>query len=494
VRSAAAGLRTRRILVVVCGLASLWTALLLVTGGFLVHIGSLRISSQAPLPSLVVALAAGLAAWAISLTRGDAEPAASTPRERVRRVALLTLLILGLSVLALTQPAPPTDVNNCAFVNEMGQGMRHILNCDAVEYLALAHTPSMVLTPEHPYRQSRPLSFMVPYVVARPLQVFSWLNDHGIYPPYGPEFAAFALINLVVLVVTMLCFITLMRMARTGIPPGIELLFALIVLGANDVTKIFFWSPHSQIYNLFVPCVTMYVIIRMLGAGRALSVRNAVLLGAAIGTGLLMYGSFSVLLICACATQLLAYRKVVVPFLIGAAAVAIYAAWVVYVRLTAGFFYSYETEMFRQFIWLIDCYKTGADACVPLLQQNAWLTLDMLAKMTMVPLALIVAVRVARWVWTRDGNAAAPVNRHVGAAVAGSIVVAATLLLLMGRSYNMPRLFWVLIPPLLLVLVIELQQLRAALTVRGQRALAGIVFSAALVHLLIFALRQGPYQ
>jgi hypothetical protein len=64
----------------------------------------------------------------------------------------------------------------------------------------------------------------------------------------------------------------------------------------------------------------------------------------------------------------------------------------------------------------------------------------------------------------------------------------------MGDAPNMPRLFWVLMPPLLLVLAIELQQLRAALPPRGQRALSAIVFSAALVHLLIFALRQGPYQ
>ena len=493
-RSAAAGLRTRRILVVVCGLASLWTALLLVTGGFLVHIGSLRISSQAPLPSLVVALAAGLAAWAISLTRGDAEPAASTPRERVRRVALLTLLILGLSVLALTQPAPPTDVNNCAFVNEMGQGMRHILNCDAVEYLAIAHTPSMVMTWAHPYRQSRPLSYLAPHVVALPLRLSSWLSAHGPYKPFAAEFVAFALINLVVLIVTMLCFIRLMRMARTSVPLGIELLFTLVVLGANDVTKIFFWSPHSQIYNLLVPCVTMYLIVRMLDAGRALSLRQALLFGLGTGIGLLMYGSFSVLLVCACATQLLAYRKILVPFIIGAAAVATYAAWVAYVRVTAGFFYSYETEMYRQFVWLIDCYKAGADVCIPQLQLNGWKTLDMLAKMTMVPLALIVAVRVARLVWPQSSSAAAPVNRHVAPAVAACLFVASMLLLLMGGAANMPRLFWVLMPPLLLVLAIELQQLRAALAPRGQRALSAVVFSAALVHLVIFALRQGPYQ
>ena len=44
-------------------------------------------------------------------------------------------------------------------------------------------------------------------------------------------------------------------MAVPGVTLGIEVLFCLIVLAANDVTKLFFWSPHAQIYNLFVPCV-----------------------------------------------------------------------------------------------------------------------------------------------------------------------------------------------------------------------------------------------
>jgi hypothetical protein len=484
----------RRTLGGLCAVTGAWTVLLLLTGGFFYQIGPLRLSSQAPRTPFVIALVSGLTAWAMQLTANRS--ARALPESRVRRVGLLSSLILGLGVMFLFQAAPPTNVNNCLFIHEMGSHMRHVLNCDAVEYLALARTPSMVLTKEHPYRQSRPLSFVAPHIVALPFRLTTWLNDRGIYPPYGPEFAAFALINLVVLVVTMRCFVRTLEMAQTGVPPGIEVLLALVVLGANDVTKLYFWSSHAQIYNLFVPCLTVYAILRLLSSGRALGWREALCVGLALGVGLLMYGSFSVTLVCVCAIQLFVYRRIVPTFIVGAAAVVVYAAWVVYVRLTAGFFYSYETEMYRQFVWLIDCYQAGRAVCVPRLVDNTWAFIDRLAQMTMVPLALIALVRVARFFWpgSREGSGAPAVNRSVGPAVAGCVLVSGTLLLLMGDAQYMPRLYWILIPPMLLVLSIDLQQLRVAMPPRAQRALSGVVFAGTLAYLLILTLREGPYQ
>jgi hypothetical protein len=482
----------RRTLVAVCAITGIWSLVLLVTGGFVFQVAGLRLSSQMARGPLAIALLSGLTVWAMSLTaRRDA--AARPAAGGMRRASLLSVLVLGLSVLFLAQPAPPANQNNCLFVHELGAGMRHLLNCDAVEYLALANAPSIVLTPEHPYRQSRPLSFLAPSLVSRPLRLSSWLVQHGPYPPYGPEFVAFALINLVVLVASMLCFVRVLRMARTGVPQGMEVLLSLVVLSANDVTKLFFWSPHAQIYNLFVPCVTVYMNLRLLDSGRPLTVKQASLLGLALGIGLLMYGSFSVAVACVCAIQVFKYRKVVPAVVIGLMAVATYAAWVVYVIATTGSFYSYETEMFRQFVWLLDCYRSGRAKCVPRLHNEGGMFFNVLAQMTLVPLALIVVVRIARFVWPVPGDPA-PVNRHVAIAVGACLGVAAVMLLLMGGAFVMPRLYWILIPPLMMLLAIDLQQLRAGLSVRGQRVLSGLVFAGTLVYLVVLTVRQGPYQ
>ena len=482
----------RRILVALCALTWVWSLVLLATGGFVFQLGSLRLASQMARAPLAIALLSGLTVWALSLTTRR-DRATSPAGSRMRRAGLLSVLVLGLSGLFLAQPAPPENQNNCLFVHELGAGMRHLLNCDAVEYLALAHAPSIVLTPEHPYRQSRPLSFVAPSVVARPLRLSSWLVQHGPYPPYGPEFVAFALINLVVLVASMLLFVRVLRMARTSAAEGMEVLLSLVVLGANDVTKLFFWSPHTQVYNLLVPCVTVYMSLRLLDSGRSLSWKQASLLGLGLGIGLLMYGSFAVTLLCACGIQVWRYRSVMPAALIGVVAVATYGAWVAYVVLTTGSFYSYETEMFRQFVWLLDCYHSGRAKCIPRLRDDSGLFFNVLAQMTLVPLALLVVLRIARAVWPAPGDAP-PVNRHLAIAIGACLGVATVLLLLMGGAFAMPRLYWVLIPPLMMLLAVDLQRLRIALSARGQRVLSGLVFAGTLAYLVVLTLRQGPYQ
>ena len=173
------------------------------------------------------------------------------------------------------------------------------------------------------------------------------------------------------------------------------------------------------------------------------------------------------------------------------AAVATYGAWVVFVRQTAGFFYSHETEMYRQFVWIADCAAVGLDRCAPKLRDNAWAFVNTLGHITLVPLTLICATRVARYMWSGGGDATVPVHRGVGLALVFHVAVTAAFLALMGGY--IPRMYWLLIPALLLVLAIELQQLRAALPRPGQRGLTAVVFVASLLYLLVLVSRQGPY-
>src|SRR5512134_49125 len=54
------------IAVLVCAVAAVWALLVAVSGGFVIHLGALRISSRRALNPSLVAVAAALLAWALS--------------------------------------------------------------------------------------------------------------------------------------------------------------------------------------------------------------------------------------------------------------------------------------------------------------------------------------------------------------------------------------------------------------------------------------------
>jgi len=60
-------IRIRRVLLVVCAMAGVWAILMSLTGGFVVRIGSMRVSSRTPVNAIVLALVAGLAAVALAV-------------------------------------------------------------------------------------------------------------------------------------------------------------------------------------------------------------------------------------------------------------------------------------------------------------------------------------------------------------------------------------------------------------------------------------------
>jgi hypothetical protein len=142
-----------------------------------------------------------------------------------------------------------------------------------------------------------------------------------------------------------------------------ELFFVTIVLTGNEVTKLFFLSPHVQVFNLLIPCLALYASARLIGRGRALSTAEALLLGVAFGVGLLIYASFAIALLCVAAIQLLAYRRPVSAGSMVLVAGAIFGLWALFVYLRTGFYYNYEVAEFRQFVWIVDCVRQGPAQC-----------------------------------------------------------------------------------------------------------------------------------
>jgi hypothetical protein len=76
--------RLRRALTSICALAVLWAALVAITGGFILHLGGMPLTSRNPRNPLLIAIMAAIAAWALPGRRRAAREAVErwTPRAR----------------------------------------------------------------------------------------------------------------------------------------------------------------------------------------------------------------------------------------------------------------------------------------------------------------------------------------------------------------------------------------------------------------------------
>lgn len=461
---------------------------LVLGGGIEFAVGPLQFSSHSPRGALFLAIGAGLASWAafIAAERRDGEH--WRPHAGILYTLGLTVLAIGLNAATLAQPAPPPDEHNCVFDNPIGHGFRHLLNCDSPEFLALAQEPSLVF--ENPVRQSRPLSFAVPFLMAQPLALVPRLASTWPYTPYAAEFAAYLVVNLAVLVAGLQLF-TVTLESGTGVRGGPELMLALVVLGANNVTKLFLWTPHVQLFNLFVPCLTMYVCFRLAARERPLDAREGSLLGLALGVGLLWYGSFAIAIACVAAIQVAVYRRVTPAVILLAVAAVPYACWVAGVVRATGSFYNHEIETYRQFVWVVDCVESGTSACLRTAGGHLATFAATAAPVVALPLAVIAIARAARRVGSQHRPAAGPHVRALRRAVFCNLLVATAFLAAMG--FSAPRLIWLLMPGLILLGTVELQQVRFSRPARAG-AWEAITLGVALVYLVVLVSAQGPYN
>jgi hypothetical protein len=476
---------------VVSALAAAWAAVTASTGGSEFLVAGVRLSSHSARNPLILSIACGLLAWALSLARPPQETLMAPAPRGPQFTGLLVLMVVAVNVMLLAQPAAPLDEHNCVFDNDAGIGFRHMLNCDSPLFLALAKDPSMVFGTRGATRQSRPLSFLVPFLIAQPLRLVPGLEDHGPYRPYAREFMAYALVNLAALTAALMCF-TWAFERGTRRQGGPELLLCLVALAANDVTKIFFWTPHVQIFNVLVPCLSLYLGVRLIDREEPLTVRQAALLGLAFGTTLLLYGSFFIPVLCCSAIQLLVYRRPKPALVLAAVSFIPSLAWILFVYAVVGSFYNYEVEAYRQFIWLSDCLRS-ADGCAPAITSNLLTFFNTTAPVLVIPGILVVASRLARLIWSAgDVVEQQPPPRALGQSIAITFTITLVFLALMG--FYVPRLSWLLVPPLLLLAAVEVQGLRFSRPQAQALGLSLAAMAAALAHVLILAARQGPYK
>ena len=250
------------------------------------------------------------------------------------------------------------------------------LDCDGPEFMDNANHPQHLLN-DNAVRQSRPGIIFLANIVSkfvRPainvlLNYIHPSSPHTVWHPlheiglkeYPASYAAYVIINFCLLILTALIWINLL-----GKNPSPLALSLVSLVFFNSVVKIFFYLPHTQIFNVLMPTATYWITAKSF-EDDFLYKKITYWLMAALGFGLLCYGTFIIPVIIFGTISLLRHwhlqksipwralwRLVQYGFIFSAP----FVLWCLYVISVKGTIYFHESESCNQFVWMKKTFMT----------------------------------------------------------------------------------------------------------------------------------------
>lgn len=402
-----------------------------------------------------------------------------------------------------------------------------VLNCDSPEFILLARDPAMVLEPDRKNWQSRPGYVVIGWSIAcviraLPLdKVGMWssgrdgagspavgspalIGMHEPGPLWGkpvgnlPEYLGYIVLNFALLVSSILLTTKLLGIKNLYKP---AILFPLAILACNELTKAFFWTPHLQIFNVFYPILSIALNAWILSYKGTIGPYQISLIGIALGLGALVYGAFLVSMAAAALCLLvgqdppplrgLLRRDINRVLLLVAAFAAPIATWVAFVRARTGSFYAYETERYRHFVWLVDAWNMGGRTFVTKLTSNLQAFVETIPPVVALPSLALAFVAIAS---SALGQSRKPSDRDrvLCKSVLAFFAVGIPFYALMGLYRS--RLTWVFVPPLLIVLALELEKFVDGLSPSRRLPVNVALLGLTLAHVFYWVFTVGPFS
>jgi hypothetical protein len=192
---------------------------------------------------------------------------------------------------------------------------------------------------------------------------------NAIRPDKGTKYFLFymgyVILNIFILLISFILFEKIIT-ALSGNWKNGSVLFAMILfmLTSNQQTKLFFWTPHQQLFNILTPLLCVYLGIIIFKK----NVNYFTLLLISLGLGLLLLtcGNFLLTLPMLLFGYLYTEKKrtgklkvnhIPKSLLISILFFLTLTCWIAYLRFAGVIFYSPEIEKYREFIWIVDALK-----------------------------------------------------------------------------------------------------------------------------------------
>jgi hypothetical protein len=415
-------------------------------------------------------------------------------RSRAGRHLFCALVALVSGLLFLFSPPPQGKDRECHRYFRYSAWTGMMVNCDAWTYLVYAEDPRLLLTPNNE-RQSRPLHIVAGKVAG---MAAYYLSGKTLKQPYFPGYWA---LNFILVYLALVLFLRLARIAEVDLALALA---AAPVLACNLITKMFVWTPHSQIFNIFAPMFGVYLTALVLQRPRVLGPRDGAKLGLVLGVLGLAYGNFFALapgLLVAAALRLrregtFTPAKFLPPALyLTATAVLPTLIWIDVVTIKVGHYYNVEMAEFRQLIWVLDEARKGAWSLIAAMASNTWQFVQTFAdqdvavilSLTLVAIAVVMRLKRSRPI---DPSAGAEPGREI--VQAAGITFGCFFVFFWVLGFYQNRLTFTLVPPALLILVILIEQL-ASLSSRARSIARAALAGGTGVWCLYHVFSYGPF-
>ncbi len=227
--------------------------------------------------------------------------------------ALFFVLILGYLAALMVGPRIPADQQKayCAYNVHIAGPFGQSLNCDSPAFLADAAYPQRIYAPEG-RRQDRPGAGLTVHILSQP---FVWAfkaagmgevfaldeytqerkaqneRENEIDPKQLlPYYLGYAVLKVLVLALSFILFLKAANLPLKWETLASAAAWMGLLLVVNNITKQYFWSPHTQVFNILAAMTALYGFQTVLKTERPFRFFWAMAL--ACGIGMLYYGIF----------------------------------------------------------------------------------------------------------------------------------------------------------------------------------------------------------
>lgn len=175
------------------------------------------------------------------------------------------------------------------------------IDCDSQYFLLDSQNPMRIVNDQTPL-QDRPVYTFIVFIISKFLGVMgvpsgsiSYLGEDNIPQNYDVlNYALFLVLNAAILVTSIIIVLKVFfkNTERSTFLYKLSLFSVLLMISQNPINREFFWTPHTQIFNVLVPALLFHLSQNNLVMGK----RQFYIWILSISTALLVYPTFSILL------------------------------------------------------------------------------------------------------------------------------------------------------------------------------------------------------
>ena len=272
----------------------------------------------------------------------------------------LTMFALILQIVSLFRNYPLNPP--CGRVLEITKGIGVLINCDSAVYMKDAQSPSRLFNGESVY-QDRPLPTLLVSLFARIWYLFNLpdyrrdiVGNSGVVVNYSlVTYVLFLILSATILSIScwlgIRTFSNINNKFHLNNQSFVFIVFMFtILISTNELTKTFFWTPGSQMFNILIP---VYLFYLLQFAYSPVSGRFFLLNVCAFIVLLFSYAFFILLII---PLVLLGWKNYRIRILVITISLLVYTSYPIILRLCGGTYNNFALGYRRMYIWVIDSY------------------------------------------------------------------------------------------------------------------------------------------